>query len=105
MNEKRKPPKIIIVASTVGIILSVFGIVSPSLEALLILTVIPLLLCMGLLIKKWWVCGLLYCIVFLAARSGMFFGRTTMLAILMIMIVVALFIGATIAAYRYKKEI
>lgn len=102
--KKNNSPKIITVASIIGIVLSAFGFGSSGLEALFMLTVIPVFLCVGLLVKKWWICGLLYCIVFLIARSNMFLGRMTLLAVILNLLIVTLFVYATVAAYRFKKE-
>lgn len=104
MADKNNPPKIITVASIVGIVLAALGLGASGLEAFFMLTVIPVLLCVGFLVKKWWICGVLYCIVFLIARSNMFLGRVTLLAVILNLLIVTLFVYATKAACIFKKE-
>ena len=104
---KKRPSWMIIAVSVIGIILALpnllFNLTS-GLEALFMLTVIPLFLCLGLLIKKWWVCGLLYCIVFLAARINILLSdKITALAKSSVLIVIVLFAYATVLAYNYQK--
>lgn len=53
MVEKNSSHKIITVASIIGIVLSVFRLMVSGLEVLFMLTINPLLLCVGLLVKKW----------------------------------------------------
>lgn len=64
MSKREKTPGNILAASIIGILLSFGGLCASGLEALLVLTIIPLLLCLGLLIKKNWICGLMYCIYY-----------------------------------------
>ena len=103
MEKKKKTPGIIIIASVIGLAMSVFGLTASGWIALLLLTIIPFILCLLLLIKKYWICGLLYCIVFLLARSDMFLGQMTALATMISLFIVAIFVWATIAAYRFKR--
>jgi hypothetical protein len=106
MHKKKSPaPTRIYVASIVGVVFAVLPVMSmPSVEAALMLTVIPIILCVLFAIGKWWICGLLYCIEFLLVRYNLLLGRGTLLAVLTCLAIEILFISATIEAYRYKER-
>jgi hypothetical protein len=106
-DERGKPSKIIMLVSIIGMVLAItsfiFGASSLGLEAILMLTVIPLLLCLGLIIKKWWICGLLYCIVFLASRFNILFsGKIAPLVVAVVLIWLVLIVYATVLAYKFQ---
>ena len=104
MNKTSDTPKIIKAAAITGFIFAALGLLGAGIEAFFLLTVLPFLCCLGLLIKKWWVCGAVYCVVYLLARLNMFTGQATALAIAINIGVLVLFVKATIAAYKLRCE-
>ena len=103
MKEKSSTT-VITVASVVGIVLALPGLLVLGLDAIIILTLLPILCTLGLLIKKWWICGVLYIIIFIAARTNIFSGEANLLAIILCIGNVVLFAFATKSAFDYQKS-
>lgn len=99
--------KKIIVMSIIGIIFSVAGLLTSSLEALIMLFVIPLALSILFLIRKHPAYGIVYTILFFINRISLFTSRSggTLLGYIIIIGLLIFFIYVDHQSYIRWKEI
>lgn len=105
MMKKPDIPAIIPAATAAGILLSLSTMFTGVRGAapFLLLFLLPLVCCAGLALTRHWAFGAAYLALFLLVRSGVFLGRYTLLATVLIALWAFLFAWATVAAALHKK--
>lgn len=100
-------PTVSIVASLVGIMLAIASIFMgiENFEEFILLTALPLILCILLYIRSSWLCALLYVVVYVIARGAMLVsGKATALTWLIVLFVIGLFVASAIACFRRESD-